>query len=419
MSTDQRISLDTNILIDNPEVVFQKDKTFVVSFKVVQELDNLKRNPDLKFAAQTALRNLRAQILEDKIEVLNMPDALGDSPDEIIINDTKNADAALLTGDLGAQLIAKAFGVALADFESEDAYDKSYVGYVTIQGDLNYEQDFVQVKELPLAEFELKFDVTLKENQYCIIDRVIDKDDIWVNQRGVVTRISQSMQPIRAAGIVESPLDSVQMCVLHSVMNSDVPLTIIDGKLGSGKTILSIIGALATTRGQKKWRMYDKIYVTRPPVTISKSLQLGYLKGGLEEKFTPWLSGIKSNLQFLLEKTDVDKEREVAEEVFEETFELVSMESIQGLSLHNGILLVDEYQLLSVDELKLVLSRIAKGSKVILIGDTEGQTYSINRANEGFKVLFKHLGNAPELSYIKMEKIYRSALAEFIEKIFN
>jgi len=80
---------------------------------------------------------------------------------------------------------------------------------------------------------------------------------------------------------------------------------------------------------------------------------------------------------------------------------------------------VDEYQLLDTETLMLVLSRISENSKVILVGDTAGQTYGQNRANEGFKVLYKHLGQANEFNYIKMENIYRSKLAEFVQKIFQ
>jgi predicted ribonuclease YlaK len=42
----------------------------------------------------------------------------------------------------------------------------------------------------------------------------------------------------------------------------------------------------------------------------------------------------------------------------------------------------------------------------------------MNRAREGFKVLYKHFGTAPEFSYIKLENIYRSELAEFVARIF-
>ena len=415
----QKISLDTNILIDSPEIVFTPNKSFVVSFKVIQELDNLKRNPNLKYAAQSALRNLWAQIQEDQIEVLNLPDSIGDSPDEIIINDTKEADAALMTDDIGARLIAKAFGVPLAHIEAESALDPDYTGIVTVAGDVDYEKDYVAIKELPLDEFQNTFNVELLDNTYCIIDRVIDKNDIWWNNAGKVERISQSMKPLRDAGIVDAPLDSEQMCAIHAVMNNDVPLTVIDGKVGSGKTITTLIAALACTIGQKRFRYYDTILVTKPPVSIDKALYTGFKPGTSEEKMSGHLGGIVSNLKFLLEKSEKDKKAETGTEVWNDYFDVIEIDEIQGVSLHNTILIVDEYQLLSNDVLKLVLTRIASGSKVVLVGDTRGQTYGVNRANEGFKRLYEFIGTSPLMSYIRLENIYRSALADFVNKVYN
>ena len=53
-----KISLDTNILIDSPEIVLDTSREFVIPFMVIRELDNLKRNPDLKRSAQSAIKNL-------------------------------------------------------------------------------------------------------------------------------------------------------------------------------------------------------------------------------------------------------------------------------------------------------------------------------------------------------------------------
>ena len=66
-----------------------------------------------------------------------------------------------------------------------------------------------------------------------------------------------------------------------------------------------------------------------------------------------------------------------------------------------------------------MLSRIAQGAKIVLVGDTHGQTYGINRSNEGFKTLYKYLGKDKVMNYIKLENIYRSELSEFVDKVFK
>jgi len=193
----------------------------------------------------------------------------------------------------------------------------------------------------------------------------------------------------------------------------------------SGKSLLSIMAALATSRGEKRYKFYNKILVTKPPVSINRDMYTGFKPGTSEEKMSGHLGGIKTNLKYLLDTKSTKKlkpgeEPELeSDKAWEETFDIIEIDEIQGTSLHGTIFLVDEYQLMDIDTLKLVMSRIAEDSKLVLIGDTAGQTYGQNRANEGFKVLYKHLGKAPEFNFIKMENIYRSKLASFVSDIFD
>ena len=285
--------------------------------------------------------------------------------------------------------------------------------------DVGYETHWKHLKEVMPIEILDKFNLTLLTNQYLIVNRSGEAFDIWKESMGKVVRISQSSKPLRAAGIIDNPLDPVQYAAIDAVMDPNVALTVIDGKLGSGKTLLSLMGALATTRGQKNFRHFRKILVTRPPIATDRKLEIGFLPGTLEDKLGDWVQGVKSNLKFLYEK-DLEKAvKEEAEGVFSEYFELINIASIQGVSLHEVILIVDEYQLLDTDTLKLVLSRIAQGAKVVLVGDTVGQTYGINRSNEGFKTLYKHLGKNKVMNFIKLENIYRSELSEFVDEVFK
>jgi len=422
-----KVSLDTNILIEDPKIVFSDDKEFVIPFMVLRELDNLKRNQDLKRAAQTAIKNIWSQLLVGKIEILDVPSKLEESPDEKIIESTKKANAALLSRDIGAMVIARAHGVTISEYETSSAIDLDFTGYITVQGTVAYEKDYVQIKELPLEEFEVEFGVTLVENMYCIIDRVVEKDDIWLNKSGTVTRISQSMKPFKDAGVLITPMDSMQMCAMHAVFDSDVPLTVIDGKIGGGKTVLALAGALARTNGQRRLKQYETIMLSKPPVSTNKDLYTGFKPGDSAAKMDGHLGGIKSNLKFLLdkrgEKTKIDKKgNEIATtsgQVWNDLFEVVEIDEVQGTSMHDTIWIIDEWQLLNEDAAKLVMSRLADSSKIVLVGDTNGQTYGMNRANEGFKPLFEWFGKVPEFSYIKLETTYRSPLAEFVNNVYG
>lgn len=422
-----KISIDTNILIDEPNIVFDTTKEFVLSFTVIRELDNLKRNPNLKRAAQTAIRNIWFMFKDDKIAILNIPDLLSESPDEKIIQDTKDANASILSNDIAVRIIAKAHNIPISDFEADSEIDYDYKGYVIVEGDVNYEKNFVQIKHMQTGEFNEHFQVDMKENTYCIIDRVVEKNDIWLNRNGEVNRISQSIKPFRDAGVLIDPMDSVQMCALHAVFDNSVPLTVIDGELGTGKTLLALAGVLACTVGQKRYQVYDTIYVSKPPVSTNRDLYTGYKPGSSEDKMGGHLGGIKSNLEFLLDKRGDKLKKDSSGEniqtksdkIWSEHFSVKEIDEAQGDSLHDACWIIDEWELLDENAAKMVMSRIAEGGKILLIGDTQGQTYGMNRGNEGFKPLFQHFGQASEFSYIKLDEIYRSALAKFVAEVYK
>ena len=423
------VVIDTNILIDHPDVLLDKSIAPLIPYTVLAELDNLKRNPDLKRAAQAAIKLIKLGLDNKTLEVTNIPTSIN-TPDEKIVKAAKTKKVPFMTNDIGAMAIAMARNVKLMDALEDETIDYNYTGICTVKGTVNYEQDFVQVKEMQLVEFNEQFDVKLRENQYCIIERIGDKDDIWVNHSGTVSRISQSMKPYRDAGVLISPMDNEQMCAIDAIFDTSVPLTVIDGELGTGKTLLTLMAALARNRGQQRYRTFEQILVTKPPVSVDKALYTGFKPGTTEEKMSGHLGGIKSNLKFLLDKKipagqskrktkDDEEETPLSSIVWEESFGVVEIDEIQGTSLHDTCLIVDEYQLLNTDMLKLVLSRISEGSKVILVGDAFGQTYGMNRANEGYKTLYKYLGTAPEFNYIKLEAIYRSPLAALVARIFK
>lgn len=430
----ERVTIDTNRFIDEPDIsksLIKDGKTPVIPYIVLSELDNLKRNPDLKRAAQSAIKSIRYHI--NSLAIINVP-TTGITNDELIVKAAKEVDSELTTSDIGASVVALVNGVPISDFAAESGIDEDYTGYIMITGDINYEKHIVQLKEMQLEEFNERFNCDLKNNQYAIIERIGDKNDIWVNKFNFkeetysVSRISSSMKPFRDAGIIRSTMDDVQMCALDAVFDNDVPLTVIDGSLGTGKTLLSVMGALACTVGQKRHQHYNQILVTKSPESINKGRYTGFKPGTTIEKLGGHLGGFKSNLSFLLDtEKDKNKKLKVGEEpplseselVWANNFKIVEIDEMQGDSVHENILLVDEWQLLDEDGALLVMSRIAEGSKVVLIGDTRGQTYGLNRANEGFRILYQYLGEAPEFSYIKLENIYRSRLAKFVARIYE
>jgi len=137
------------------------------------------------------------------------------------------------------------------------------------------------------------------------------------------------------------------------------PFNFVVGKAGSGKTLLAVQIALDSFFK----RMVNKIVITRPTVSNEDN---GFLPGSLDEKMEPWLVPIRSNMRKVYNKPDI-----LAKMESEENIELVSLTHFRGRTFDDAIVVIDEFQNLTKQQLQMVLSRLGKQSTMILCGDMQ------------------------------------------------
>lgn len=133
--------------------------------------------------------------------------------------------------------------------------------------------------------------------------------------------------------------------------------TISMGCAGTGKTFIAATVAADLYRNRK----IKKIVLTRPNVAASKSL--GYFKGTLEDKISPWVVPFTSVIQDRLGPAVYDIAMKRGE------IEIVPFEVMRGRTFDNAFVILDEAQNTDPSEMKLFLTRIGQGSKVIINGD--------------------------------------------------
>jgi len=146
------------------------------------------------------------------------------------------------------------------------------------------------------------------------------------------------------------------------------PFNFILGKAGSGKTLVAVQIALDSFFK----REVNKIVITRPTVSNEDN---GFLPGSLEEKMEPWLVPIRSNMRKVYNKPAILEKMEK-----EESIELVSLSHFRGRTFDNSIVIVDEFQNLTKQQLGMVLGRLGKNSRMILCGD--GQQIDLKFNND-------------------------------------
>lgn len=146
------------------------------------------------------------------------------------------------------------------------------------------------------------------------------------------------------------------------------PFNFILGKAGSGKTLLAVQIALDMFFK----RQINKVVITRPTVSNEDN---GFLPGSLEEKMEPWLVPIRSNMRKVYNKPAILEKMEKDEDI-----ELVSLTHFRGRTFDNAIVIVDEFQNLTKQQLGMVLGRLGKNSRMILCGD--GQQIDLKFNND-------------------------------------
>jgi predicted ribonuclease YlaK len=413
-----KVVVDTNCLLDNPELLLDGND-YAISYTTLQELDKLKGNPDLSYPARTAIKIIFELFNKESIEILNVPtDNL--TNDEKIVQDTKDVGGKLLSQDIGALVVANAKGVETLPLHKVDKeYDRDFKGYKEFTvNDKFYYRLTQNTYQHPEIEEELEDDRPI--NSYVVLypSDVGSGYLVFRKLEDAYHLVPQGTKHLRAAGIGIDWLHPEQLIAFDCVFNSESKLAVITGKIGSSKTLMSMCGALSAVAGHKNKKLYDKILVTRPNIPINRNYELGFMPGDLEDKMSGWLAPIKTNLQFLFECTEKDRENQEAQKIYDEYFQAMPIESIQGASYHNKILLVDEAQLLDHNTLRQIMSRVAEGSKLVLILDPS-QTYGANRGMEGYKKLLPHCKGNKHISFVELQHIQRSELTKVVDEIFK
>lgn len=196
-------------------------------------------------------------------------------------------------------------------------------------------------------------------------------------------RMAQQDEPQYAVEFREvKPLNYIQGEYLEAIKYNDVIFGI--GSAGTGKTYV----AASFAAGQLFSRKVEKIILTRPNVETGRGL--GFLPGTLEEKYAPYLDPFDTVFTKTLGKGFYEYALK------SKTIDPRPLGFMRGATFDNAIVLVDEAQNCTVTEMKMLLSRIGKNTKIILSGDTEqadipdsGLSDAVNRLEgiEGIEVV--------------------------------
>ena len=194
------------------------------------------------------------------------------------------------------------------------------------------------------------------------------------------------------------------------------------GQAGTGKTLVAVAAGLHEMFN----RRYNGLTVSRPVVSMGD--QLGFIPGSLDDKMRPWLQPIYDALDLLMQPTGPqgprrkqqkkDDSEGAASKPYDELIErgMIEIEAlcyIRGRSIPNRFFILDEAQQLTPQEAKTIVTRMSRGSKLVLVGDPAqiDNPYVDSRSN-GLVYTRNRLKGQVFASHVTLSRGERSPLAE-------
>jgi phosphate starvation-inducible PhoH-like protein len=161
------------------------------------------------------------------------------------------------------------------------------------------------------------------------------------------------------------------------------------GPAGTGKSWLAVAMAVQALHA----RQVQRIILTRPAVEAGE--RLGFLPGDLMAKIDPYLRPLYDALFDMVEA-------EAAQKLIErQTIEVAPLAFMRGRTLNNSFIILDEAQNTTPEQMKMFLTRIGFGSKVVVTGDVS--QIDVPDGRSGLVGLEKKLGNIESLAFVTLD----------------
>ena len=202
-------------------------------------------------------------------------------------------------------------------------------------------------------------------------------------RKDTMTHQENTIRFDQAKPVKQKPIDIVprtrnQERLVLALQSDDQHIVVTAGPAGTGKTYLAMLAAVQAFReGSCK-----RIVLTRPAVGVEDEKH-GFLPGDLNQKMDPWVRPLTDILR------EYYRQQDIAEMIQEQTIEIAPLAFMRGRTFKDSYIIADEMQNATPSQVKMLMTRIGEGSKIVITGDVEQADR--NRGNNGLMDLCQRL----------------------------
>jgi phosphate starvation-inducible PhoH-like protein len=180
------------------------------------------------------------------------------------------------------------------------------------------------------------------------------------------------------------------------------------GPAGTGKTYLAMAKAVAALQAKK----VNRIILTRPAVEAGE--KLGFLPGTLNEKIDPYLRPLFDALHDMVDPDSIPRLMQSG------VIEVAPLAFMRGRTLNDSFIILDEAQNTTPEQMKMFLTRLGFGSKMVITGDVT-QVDLPTGAKSGLRIIHDILGAVDDISFIELtaDDVVRHRLIGDIVKAYD
>ncbi len=161
------------------------------------------------------------------------------------------------------------------------------------------------------------------------------------------------------------------------------------GPAGTGKTYLAMAKAVQALQA----RLVSRIVLTRPAVEAGE--RLGFLPGSLNDKIDPYLRPLYDALHDMVDPDTIPRLMEAG------TIEVAPLAYMRGRTLNDSFIILDEAQNTSTEQMKMFLTRLGFGSKIVVTGDVT-QVDLPTATTSGLRVVEQILADIDDIAFCRL-----------------